>query len=227
MRQHGCDEAIIVGRVKKSQMYDRWRYFRYIPDLRTIRMWFGRLRNDKRPRAVMEALVDELAKSGITLVDSTQYCKDQMCTLGVLTQRQPTPAQWTDVHFGWELGRTISRLDIGQSIAVTNKDVIAVEALEGTNKMIERAGELCKSGGWTMIKVANGPEDMRLDVPSVGTTTIEKLHQAHAGCLVLEAGKTMILEKTKTLELADRYKIAVVGYDPARPQGTPDDAGAK
>lgn len=221
LRSHGCEEAIIVGRVRKSLMYDRWRYFRYIPDWRTLKLWFGRLRHDKRPRAIMEAMADELAKAGITLVDSTQYCKDQMCTPGVLTKRQPTAAQWIDIRFGWELCRTISRLDIGQAIAVINKDVIAVEALEGTNLMVERSGQLCKTGGWTMIKVANGPEDMRLDVPSVGTTTIEKLYAAKAGCLVLDAGKTMILEKTKTLELADRYKIAVVGYDPAHPELIP------
>jgi UDP-2,3-diacylglucosamine hydrolase len=227
LREHGCDEAIMVGRVKKSQMYDRWRYFRYIPDWRTVKLWFGRLRHDKRPRAVMEALADELAQSGITLVDSTQYCQEQMCTLGVLTRRQPTPSQWIDVRFGWEICRTISRLDIGQAIAVINKDVIAVEALEGTNKMIERAGNLCRTGSWTMIKVANGPEDMRLDVPSVGTTTIENLHAAGAGCLVLEAGKTIMLERTKTLELADRYKIAIVGYDPAHPEVIPPEARGK
>ena len=128
---------------------------------------------------------------------------------------QPSAGQWIDVQFGWEVCRTISRLDIGQAISVINRDIIAVEALEGTNAMIERSGQLCKTRGWTMIKVANGPGDAKLDVPAVGTTTIEKLHAAGAGCLVLEAGKTILLERTKTLELADRYKIAVVGYDPS------------
>ncbi len=81
--------------------------------------------------------------------------------------------------------------------------------------MIDRTGQVCRSGGWTLIKVANGPEDMRMDVPAIGMTTIEKLREARAACVVLEANKTIILEKTKVLELADRYKIAVVGYDPA------------
>ena len=103
-------------------------------------------------------------------------------------------------------------MDIGQSIAVRDRDVIAVEALEGTNAMIERAGALCKCGGWTLIKVANKDQDMRADVPSVGTTTIEKLAAAGASCLVLEAGKTIMLEKQKVLEAADRHKIVVVGY---------------
>ena len=213
LRSQGCSEAIMVGRVKKSLMYDRWRYFRYIPDWRMLSLWFGTLRHDKRPRAVLDALTRELASAGITLVDSTQYCKEQMCTAGVLTRRQPTEAQWIDIRFGWDLCHTLSRLDIGQCIAVINRDVIAVEALEGTNPMIERAGTLCKTGGWTLIKVANGPGDMRLDVPAIGTTTIEHLRQARGGCLVLEAGKTIMLEKTKVLELADRYKIAIVGYE--------------
>ena len=218
LKDSGCTEAIIVGRVKKSLMYDRWRYFRYIPDWRTVKMWFGKLRHDKRPRAVLDALSCELAEAGITLVDSTQYCKDQMCDPGVLTRRQPTAAQWRDIRFGWEVCRTISRLDIGQAIAVLDRDILAVEALEGTNAMIDRAGQLCKTHGWTLFKVANGPDDMRLDVPSVGTTTIEKLWQSGAGCVVLEAGKTILLEKTKVLELADRYKIAIVGYDPSHPE---------
>jgi len=144
----------------------------------------------------------------------------------VLTKRQPTAAQWQDIHYGWEKCRLISRMDIGQTIAVLDHDVIAVEALEGTNVMIERAGQLCKTGGWTLIKVANGPEDARMDVPAIGTTTLEKLWKAGAACLVLEAGKTIILERTKTIELADRYKMAIVGYDPTHPDmaGAPESA---
>ena len=95
-----------------------------------------------------------------------------------------------------------------------DKDVIAVEALEGTNAMIDRAGTLCKSGSWTLIKVANAKQDMRMDVPTIGVTTIEKLAAARAGCVVLEAGKTVLLEKQKVLELAERHKIAIVGHEP-------------
>ena len=213
LRAAGCDEAVMVGRVRKDQMYDRWRYFRYIPDLRSLRLIWRVWRHDGRPQAILQALVGELADSGITLIDSTRYCPDHLATAGVMTRRQPSDAQWADVRFGFDVCRQISRLDIGQSIAVLNRDVIAVEALEGTNAMIERAGNLCRVGGWTLIKVANATQDMRVDVPSVGTTTIEKLAGARAGCLVLEPGKTILLEKPKVLELADRYKIAIVGYD--------------
>ena len=213
LRDAGCSEAIMVGRVAKSEMYDRWRYFRYIPDWRSVRLIWRVWRRDGRPQAILQALVDELAEAGITLIDSTKYCADHLAGRGVMTRRQPSESQWQDIRSGFEIGRTISRLDIGQCIAVLNRDVIAVEALEGTNAMIERAGQLCKVGGWTLIKVANAKQDMRVDVPSVGTTTIEKLAAARAGCLVLEPGKTILLEKPKVLELADRYKIAIVGYD--------------
>lgn len=213
LRGEGCREAIMVGRVVKTQMYSRWRYFQYIPDLRTIRLWFRDLRHDKRAAAVLNLLASELAAEGITLIDSTSYTLDQLATPGVMGKRQPSEKQWVDLRFAWEICRKVSRMDIGQAIAVLDKDIIAVEALEGTNAMIDRAGQLCRSGGWTLIKVANSEQDMRMDVPTIGTTTIDKLAAARAGCLVLEPGKTIILEKQKVLELADRHRIAVVGYE--------------
>jgi DUF1009 family protein len=211
LRSHGCNEAIMVGRIKKRELYQSSRFFRYIPDLRTIRVYFREIRKDKRSHAVLLAVNNELAREGITLVDSTQYCSDQLATPGVMTQREPTAGQLADIEFGWEICKTVSRLDIGQAVAILDRDVIAVEAIEGTNNMIDRAAQYCKTSGWTLIKCANAQQDMRMDVPTVGTTTIEKLKVARAGCLVLEAGKTIILEKQKVLELADRYKIAVLG----------------
>jgi len=213
LKRNGVTEAIMVGRVTKTKMYSRWRYLRYIPDLRTAKLWFTEIRKDKRPRAMLNTIARELAREGIILIDSTKYTQDQLVTPGVLTQRQPTPQQLEDSKFGWPLCKKVSEMDIGQSIAVLAKDVIAVEALEGTNAMITRVGELCKAGGWTLIKVANAEQDMRMDVPTIGVKTIEKLAQAKAGCVVLEVGKTVLLEREKVLALADRHKIAVVGFE--------------
>jgi hypothetical protein len=204
----------MVGRVAKHKMYGRWPLLRNIPDWRTLRLWLTELRHDKRDQAVLYAVIRELQKEGIVLVDSTQYTQEHLAGSGVMTRRQPTPGQLVDARHGWELCQTLSRLDIGQALAVVDKNVIAVEAVEGTNSMIERAGQLCRVGGWTLIKVANAHRDMRLDVPTVGTTTIEKLHAGRATALVLEPGKTIMLEKTKVLELANRYGIAIVGYVP-------------
>src|SRR5688500_11680225 len=143
LRAGGCREAIVTGRVRKARMYSKWRYFQYVPDWRTAKLWFTRLRRDKRDHAVLLAVADELAKEGITLIDSTAYCQDQLATAGVMTARRPTEAQWADIRFGYDLCKTISRLDIGQALAVMDKDVIAVEAMEGTDAMIQRAGEYC------------------------------------------------------------------------------------
>jgi DUF1009 family protein len=218
LRRAGCTEAIMVGRVQKTGIYDRWRYFRYIPDLRTLWLMLRVIRRDKRANTILMSLVEEIESAGIKLMDSTQYTLDQLATPGVMGRREPTAGQWADLRHGYEICRSISRLDIGQCIAVVDRDVIAVEAVEGTNAMIERAGKLCRTGGWTLIKVANTHQDMRVDVPTVGTVTIEKLAAARAGCLVLEAGKTILLEKQKVIELADRYKIAIVGCDAAAPE---------
>jgi len=215
LRAQGCTEAILVGRVAKEKIYNRWRWFQYIPDIRTLALWYRTLHRDKRDQTVLGALDQELASEGIHLIDQTTYCAEHLATAGVLTSTAPTEKQWADIHFGWEICQTVSRLDIGQSIAVVDKNVVAVEAVEGTNAMIDRAGQLCKVGGWTLIKVSNSRHDMRLDVPTVGMTTIEKLHANRAAVLVLEPGKTVILEKAKVLELADRYRISIVGYSPA------------
>ena len=211
LRRHGVREAIMVGRVGKSQMYSRTRWLTYLPDLRTIRLYFTRLRHDKRDHAVLLAVADELSAEGITLIDSTTYTKDHLATPGIMTRRQPTDAQRLDAEFGFPLCKLVSGADIGQALAVVDKDVIAVEAVEGTDRMIERAGQWCKGRSWTLIKVANAKRDLRVDVPSVGVQTIEKLKAAGCGCLVLEAGQTMMLEKPHVIELADRLGIVIVG----------------
>jgi DUF1009 family protein len=212
LKDNGCTQAILVGRVSKGEAHNRWRWFQYVPDVRTVRMLWKILRHDKRPQTWNDTVANELASAGIQLIDQTTYTADQLSTMGVMTRRQPTSGQWADIRHGFDRAVQISRMDIGQCIALKDLDVLAVEATEGTNAMIERAGGLCPAGGWTLIKVSNTNADLRLDVPTIGTTTIEKLAAARAGCVVLEPGKTIILEKSKVLELADRYKIAVVGY---------------
>lgn len=215
LRSHGVSEAIMVGGVGggggKSRLHSRLKWFQFIPDLRVLRLYFSRLRHDKRDQAILIAVADELASEGITLIDSTTYSRDHLATPGVMTRTQPSPAQLLDIDFGLPLCKLVSSHDIGQAIAIVDKDVIAVEAVEGTDRMIERAGQFSRGRPWTLIKVANAHRDLRFDVPSVGTTTIEKLRSNNCRCLVLEAGQTMLLEKPKVLQLADQYGIAVVG----------------
>ena len=212
LRRHGVNETIMVGRVSKRKMYTRWRIWHYRPDWRAFRLWYGRLRKlDKRNDSLLAALADELATGGIVLVDSTRYCKEEMAAEGVMTRRAPSEAVLKDIEFGWQIVKEMGRLDIGQAIAVKEQEVIAVEAIEGTDEMVERAGKLCKSGGWTLIKVAKPRQDMRFDVPTIGVGTIENLHRNGSGCLAVEAGVTFMVDKEELLALADKYKIAVVG----------------
>lgn len=213
LRRAGCDEAIMVGRVKKVRMYDPMFLFRQLPDWRAMKIWFGRLRHDKRNDAILTAVADALAQEGIMLVDSTSYIEDQMAGAGVMTRRQPTSQQQADIAFALPIVSRMGDLDIGQSIAVKDREIIAVEAIEGTDRMIERAGQLCPRGGWTLVKVAKPEQDMRFDVPTVGLRTIEKLKEAGATCLAVHTGKVIMTDKPQVLEAADAEGIAVVGVE--------------
>ena len=211
MRKRGVHEAVMIGGVRKKEIYSPLRIFRYIPDLRTARLWYFRLRKDKRDNAVLLAVADELRKEGIELVSSVKYCQEHLADEGVMTGTPVPRGVEEDVEFGWRIARASANLDIGQSIAVKERDIIAVEAMEGTDAMIRRAGRVCRVGGWTLVKVARPKQDMRFDVPTVGPGTIRNLKDAKCVCLVVEAGRTLIVDKPATLALADRLRIAVVG----------------
>jgi DUF1009 family protein len=128
-----------------------------------------------------------------------------------MTVRQPSTQVKGDIEFGWQIVKRLGEVDIGQAIAVKEKEVIAVEAIEGTAEMIKRAGRFCKSGGWTLIKTSKPGQDMRFDVPCVGPDTIRDLAENGGGCLVVEADKTIIIDKPETIRLADELGIAVLG----------------
>jgi len=211
MRRWGVGEAVMIGRVSKARMYEPGRWLKQLPDWRAAQLWYRKLRHDRRDVAVLTAVADELADEGITLIDSTTHLPEHLATQGVLTRRPPTEQQRGDAAFAWPLLREVNQMDIGQAMAVKERDVIAVEAMEGTDRMIARAGELCKHKGWTLIKAGKADQDMRFDVPTVGPTTIENLHKAGAGCLVVEASRVILVDKPALLELADKLKIAVVG----------------
>ncbi len=212
-RRAGCDEIVMVGRVDKSAMFalPRWRqWLIYWPDLTSIRVWYGHAR-DKRNDSLLGAVADQLQRCGLTMIDSTRYIADVLATAGVLTPFDPSRAVLDDVAFAWPVARGIGALDIGQAVAVKEREIIAVEAIEGTDRLIARAGELCPAGGWTLVKIAKPNQDMRFDVPTIGPRTIENLHAARAAALAIEAGKTIILAREETLRLALRYRISVIG----------------
>ena len=212
LRRHGATRAIMVGRVAKQNIYTPRRIMHYVPDWRAFRIWYWRLRGrDKHDQTILQALADELASGGIILEDSTMYCKEHLASPGAMTKTSPSAGAMDDIEYGWQMIRRLGELQIGQAIAVKEKAVIAVEAVEGTAKMIERAGECCKAGGWTLVKASRPDQDMRFDVPCVGQDTIRGLAENGGKCLVVEAGKTIIIDKPQTIALADRLGVAVYG----------------
>ncbi|TVQ61163.1 MAG: LpxI family protein [Phycisphaerales bacterium] len=214
----GVHHAIMVGKVDKAKlMHDPFRMYRNLPDFRTLVGWFRHLRHDRRSHAVLAAIAEELDRAGVSLIDSTAPIPDQLATAGVMTRTQPTREQQADIEFVWPLLTETLRLDIGQAIAVRERDVIAVEAVEGTDRMIQRVGELCRAKGWTLCKGARAGHDRRSDVPTVGLTTIERMRETGGRCLALAAGDVIMLDREAMLHRADECGIAVVGVPHARP----------
>ncbi len=210
-RQH-VSQVILAGAVRKDCMYGRFRLLKLLPDLTSIRLWFFQI-PDKRNDTVLTAIADEFAKHEMVMNDCIAYSQNDMAPAGVLTKAEPSEAQLKDIAFGWDIAKQMGRLDIGQAIAVKETEVIAVEAIEGTDRLIERAGLLCKHGGWTLIKVAKPNQDMRFDVPTVGPNTIASLQVSGAKMLVIEAKKTLIVDREAMLSAATRAGIVVVSQD--------------
>lgn len=218
LRALGVEYAVMVGRVDKARLMHNWLLIaRNTPDLRALRMWW-QLRRDRRSHLILGAIADELAKDGVLLIDSTAHITDHLATNGSMTRTKPSARQRGDIQLGWPLLQEMLRLDIGQAIAVREGDVIAVEAVEGTDRMIERCGQLCKSPGWTLLKGSRAGHDRRSDVPTVGPTTVKNLHEHGGRCIALASGDVIIIDKPQTLDLADKLGVAIIGI----PQGPTD-----
>ncbi len=211
LKREGCTEAVMVGRVGKAEMYQRFHLFRYAPDWRAARIWLMRVKHDKRTATLLKALADELAAGGITLIDGRPYVPDSLATEGILTRAKPTAAIQRDIEFSWPLLKRLNELLIGQALTCMDREIIAVEAVEGTDRLIERTGAFCKRKGWVLCKASNPNQDMRFDVPTVGVKTIENLHQHGGGALVLEAQRTIMLDRQQLLARADELGIVVIG----------------
>lgn len=212
----GVRHAIMVGKVDKAKiLHDPLRMVRNLPDAKTLLAWYrhkrGPLAKDRRSHAVLAAIADFLDRSGVQLLDSTISIPDQLATAGVMTQRSPTAEQRADIEFAWPLLTEILRLDIGQAIAVRERDVIAVEAVEGTDRMIQRVAQTCRATGWTLLKGARAGHDRRSDVPTVGVQTVQNLYDHGGRCLALAAGDVIMVDRPEMLALADRLGVSVVG----------------
>lgn len=211
----GVEKAIMAGQVKHVQIFSR-----AIPDARMLKMLL------KLPRRNTDSLIGgiaaELASEGIDLIDSTYFLQDYLPAAGALTRRKPNAAEHADIECGLEIAREIAGLDLGQTIVVRGKACVSIEAMEGTDATIRRAGELLRGdkeaqdgiklsrGPLTVLKLSKPDQDMRFDVPVTGVPTIQTMIDAGATCLCLSAGKTLMFDRDKMIALAEKSKIAIV-----------------
>ena len=210
-RREGVQRLVLAGKIHKmSAMHQPWRILRLWPDWRIVRFWYNRKRASNGDDHLLLGIIDEFAADGLRVESALDLCPELLVREGLLTRRPPSPAEVTDIQFGWRLAREVGRLDIGQSVAVKERAVLAVEAIEGTDRAILRAGEFCRAGGFVVVKVAKPQQDMRFDVPTVGCNTIETMHQAGGRVLAIEAGKTIVVDQEETVALANRYGLTII-----------------
>lgn len=196
------EQLTFIGKVSKTILFK---------NLKLDKRAFNLLKNAKKfnDDALMLLMIDELKKEDIEVLDQTLFIKDLLVKKGTLGKHQPTPEQFKDIEFGFNLAKEMGRLDIGQSVVVQNKMVLAIEAIEGTDKAIERG---CKLGSKNavVVKVSKPTQDKRFDIPAVGIRTIKNIKRHGGKVIALEADETFIIDKEKMIEFADKNNIVVI-----------------
>lgn len=205
LKRSGADRAVMAGKVPKSLLYKG----NITPDLRAMKLLFTL--KDRSDDSILLAITKELEKDGITLLNTTDFCQDILAPEGILTEEGVTKDEWEDIRFGWKLAREMGRLDIGQTVVVKGKAVMAVEAIEGTDEAIRRGGSYAGEGA-VVVKISKPNQDMRFDVPVVGLDTLKAMVEVKARVLAVEAGKSILLGRERLLKEADEAGISVVGH---------------
>jgi UDP-2,3-diacylglucosamine hydrolase len=203
LKEDGVQQAVMLGGMSKTHVFTTVR-----PDFRALAL-ASRLRAWKDD-AILREVAAELEREGIQICESTFGLTGILVEEGALTKRNPTKKEWEDIDFGWEMAREIGRLDIGQCVVIKDRVVVAVEAVEGTDETIRRAGALGREGV-VVVKRCKPQQDLRFDLPAVGPRTIETMEAVHASVLALEAGRTVLLDRHETLRKAEGAGIAIVG----------------
>jgi DUF1009 family protein len=202
-RKAGVSEAIMAGQVKHVQIFGSG-----IPDFTMIKMLAG-LRQ-KNTDSLIGGVARVLAENGITLLDSSALIEPHLAAPGKLTRRGLNKSEQDDVDYGRPIAREIAGMDIGQTIVVRNRAVVAVEAMEGTDETMRRAGELAHKKDLTVIKVSKPKQDMRLDMPVIGVSTVDVMAACGATALVIDAGRTLVFDRDDVRRKADKQGIAIV-----------------
>lgn len=202
LKDEGIKQLTFLGKVNKSILLKRPKF-----DSKAIEFFKRavRLNDDK----VMLMIIEELENIGVTVLDQTVFIKNLMIPSGVLGTVQPTKEQIEDVHYGYEIAKEIGKLDIGQSVVIKDKMIMAVEAIEGTDKCIRRGARLAKKDA-CIVKVAKPKQDKRFDIPAIGLKTLRTMNKCRAKLIAVEAGETIIVDREKTIQYADKHGIVIM-----------------
>ncbi|MGD9160173.1 MAG: UDP-2,3-diacylglucosamine diphosphatase LpxI [Desulfobacteraceae bacterium] len=195
-------KALMAGSINKSKMFGNIK-----PDIKGLAFLskFAIFHDDN----ILRALANELYEEGIEIVSSTIYLQDLLATEGCLTKRRPDKDEKKDIEIGWKAAKELGRLDIGQCVVIRDKTILALEAIDGTNATILRGGKIAGEKA-VVVKVSKPDQDLRFDVPSIGLETIRSMIEVKAGLLAVEAGKTLIFDREKMVDLANENKISII-----------------
>jgi UDP-2,3-diacylglucosamine hydrolase len=200
-KSEGIIKVVMAGQVSPHRLFGKEMRSKELQELLSkVKDW--------RANTIFKAIADELRQSGLELLDSTTFLEDYLPAKGVLTHKKPDATQREDINFGFELAKKVALLDIGLSVGVKNKAIVAVEALEGTDNLIRRAGKIARAGV-TIVKVSRPDQDNRFDIPVIGLRTIQTLISSRAACLAFEAKKTLFIDLKQSLALADRKGLVI------------------
>lgn len=206
--QEGVTHAIMAGQVKHKQIFSS-----IVPDLKMLKL-LGSLAA-KNTDSLIGAVARVLDEEGIQLMDSTLFLKPLLPEPGLLSQRAPSAEELRDIEYGRRIAIEIARLDLGQTVVVRDQACVAIEAMEGTDAVIRRAGALVGNQRTTVIKVSKPRQDMRFDVPVVGLPTLQVMAEAGASALSIDARKTLLIDREALIEFANQHNICITAGEPA------------
>ncbi len=218
-RRLGVRQVTMAGKLFKADLlYKGSLWLRHMPDWTCVRTLgpslLGR-RRDARDDSLLLAVTEAYHRAKIDIVAATDFAPELLVNHGSLTGKSPTVKQRGDIEAGWRVAKQMGGMDIGQTITIKDGTVIAVEAIEGTDACIDRTGQLCPRGGWTLVKVSKPSQDMRFDVPTIGLQTVERVRNAGGKAIAIEAGKTILVDREQTIAAARAAGIMIVAMDDA------------
>lgn len=202
-KQQNIHNVVMAGQVNPKNLFDE----RLKLD-EEFQKLFAALK-DRKADTIFRAVADQLKFEGMNLLDSTIFLTDYLAPKGTLTHRGPTLGELADIEFGKTMARAMGAMDVGQTVVVKEKAIVAIEAMEGTDRTILRGGAVAKQGT-VVVKTAKPKQDNRFDVPVIGPRTIQSMIKAGAGCLAIEAGKTLLIDRARCVRLADQSKICII-----------------